>query len=176
MANFSECIYWTVYISNCYYQKLVVLTFNCDLTLIICNPYSFLGLKKKKEQKWTWYLYDYIVLDLSRSKYSPWNDLYQLLLLKLIKRIIIILFFFFFIYFFNLRKRNPLLCSMVTIVIDYGQQIEWVARYIGQSFFIILFHANRLLVSYSISLWKIKFQTKKCKKRKKQKKKNRIWL
>lgn len=145
IANFSECTDWTVYICNCYYQKflffyflfskcyyqkLIVLTFNCDLTLIICNPYK---KKKKIEQKWTWYLYDFIVLDLSRSKYSPWNVLYQWLLIKLIKRIII--GFFFLI-------RKPLLCSMVTVVMDYGQQIEWIARYIGQRFFYYLISCN----------------------------------
>lgn len=105
ITSFSECTDWTVYICNCYYQKflffyfffskcyyqkLIVLTFNCGLTLIICNPYK---KKKKIEQKWTWYLYDFIVLDLSRSKYSPWNVLYQWLLIKLIKRIIIGFFF-----------------------------------------------------------------------------------
>jgi len=47
---------------------------------------------------------------------------------------------------------------MVTIVMDYGQQIAWVARYIGQSFFIILSHSNRETIQYTYE--KLNFKLK----------------
>jgi len=39
------------------------------------------------------------------------------------------------------------LFAMVIGFINYGQQAIWAARYIGQSFMITLFYANRLLIT-----------------------------